>query len=85
LDSDRENSSAENNDHEHGDDDGIEIRVKKRKMEISLKRERKAAITLGILIGLFILCWTPYLFVSFTTAFFPGIKLPRMFPLIGYA
>jgi len=45
------------------------------------QKERNAAVTLGILIGIYIICWTPYTVSTFLRAF--GVDTPMAFPVIS--
>ena len=45
------------------------IKAKKLKEKLEMKRERKAARTLGIITGAFIMCWLPFFIMAITVPF----------------
>jgi hypothetical protein len=73
---------------EDGGAEDVEEFMRNRKAKLCLEQERKAMITLGVLIGAFIFCYTPYVTICFINAFDPSIKLPKlvysMGALLGY-
>ncbi|XP_006010957.3 trace amine-associated receptor 1-like [Latimeria chalumnae] len=46
---------------------------------ISRKRERKAAMTLGVVMGVFLLCWSPFFFCNIMDPFLNYITPPILF------
>ncbi|WAQ94492.1 5HTR-like protein [Mya arenaria] len=54
---------------------GCEIlRAKKHKEKLEAKRERKAARTLGIITGVYIVCWLPFFILAIVNPFIRHIK-----------
>lgn len=45
------------------------LRAKRQKEKLEMKRERKAARTLGIITGAFIVCWLPFFIMAITAPF----------------
>src|SRR5262249_30254000 len=43
-----------------------------------LRKQRKTAVTLGILIGAFYICWTPYVLCSIVDIFIVKVKPPSL-------
>uniref|UniRef100_A0A1I8GEK6 G_PROTEIN_RECEP_F1_2 domain-containing protein n=1 Tax=Macrostomum lignano TaxID=282301 RepID=A0A1I8GEK6_9PLAT len=56
------------------------------RQKISLSRERRALRTLGIIMGIFILCWLPFFLVYLAGAwgYAPEKRLFRLFVWLGY-
>ncbi|CAH8542989.1 unnamed protein product [Dicrocoelium dendriticum] len=49
-----------------------------RRERIENQRERKAAVTLAIITGCFMLCWLPFFIVALISPFFPEIKVSQL-------
>ncbi|KAJ8896547.1 hypothetical protein PR048_001891 [Dryococelus australis] len=58
------------------------------KQRISLSKERRAARTLGIIMGVFVVCWLPfflmYVIIPFCTKCCPSEKLKNFITWLGY-
>lgn len=66
---------------EDGDTDNssmdVEEFMRRKKAKFCLDQERRALITLGVLIGAYITCWSPYMISCFVQALAPEIPIPK--------
>lgn len=85
---DRKSVDDSNNKNDTAKRPGTVYQFIEEKQRISLSKERRAARTLGIIMGVFVVCWLPfflmYVIIPFCPMCCPSLKLKNFITWLGY-